>query len=437
MKFLFVYQADTNPGFKHIMHLRGMEMASGLRDYGIEVLTVDRESAQICALPLYQEVKAFKPTHILVESLSYYLGIINVDGNLLGRFQLPTYVFWDDPFGALTNGVLSKCRGGVSKVLARNNFTRRIGSLFRELLVENPLDVFRSVMSNKLVTHLCWDTGHASVMKSLGITNSNILFYPLTTYSPFLEHGKLNYRGDPTIDISFCGNIYSGALRDHLFWKDRWCRKLIENTCRLKSQSLDKSVWELLIRDVSSLGWFGKRFHGLDPKDPFFWELYVLVAWLAVNTIVRIDMLSSLNRPVDLFGVFSDKNGLRDVRASNINYRGYVDHFSELPAVYSSTKINVCISNGLIYHGIPSKFLDCVASGGFGLVDPKDDLLALFGNEIATIFFRDATELRNKVEYFISRPHERKEIISTLQAKIWEKCTIRSFVELLVGHIEK
>jgi len=31
----------------------------------------------------------------------------------------------------------------------------------------------------------------------------------------------------------------------------------------------------------------------------------------------------------------------------------------------------VCPSNTLIQKGVPSKFVDCIASGGFALVDPK------------------------------------------------------------------
>ncbi len=63
----------------------------------------------------------------------------------------------------------------------------------------------------------------------------------------------------------------------------------------------------------------------------------------------------------------------------NLVYRGNAHHLNELPDVFASTRVNIGPSNTLIQSGVPSKFVDCIASGGFALVDPKRDLVDLFG----------------------------------------------------------
>jgi spore maturation protein CgeB len=85
--------------------------------------------------------------------------------------------------------------------------------------------------------------------------------------------------------------------------------------------------------------------------------------------------------------------------------------------------VNVCISNGLIFQGAPSKFIDCVASGGFALVDYKPDLLRLFGDVVAPVLFRDGDELNAKIEYFVNRREERRELVHELRRVIVTRCT--------------
>jgi spore maturation protein CgeB len=121
-------------------------------------------------------------------------------------------------------------------------------------------------------------------------------------------------------------------------------------------------------------------------------------------------------------------------RHPNLVYAGHVGHFEELPRTFAETKVNVCISNGLIYRGVPSKLIDCLASGGFALVEPKDDLVRLFGADIEAIVFRDGDELNAKIEYYLARPGERREIVETLRQTIEERCTLdRLFARLVAA----
>jgi spore maturation protein CgeB len=93
-------------------------------------------------------------------------------------------------------------------------------------------------------------------------------------------------------------------------------------------------------------------------------------------------------------------------------------------------------SNCLINRGVPSKFVDCIASGGFALVDPKPDLRALFGQDIEAVFFRDADELNSKIEYFLARPQERREVVEGLRAVVERECTLNNLMGRVLEAID-
>jgi spore maturation protein CgeB len=148
-------------------------------------------------------------------------------------------------------------------------------------------------------------------------------------------------------------------------------------------------------------------------------------------------ILGAVQRQVSIHGVFADPKSVEGLKSyPNLNYRGVAHYFNDLPGVYASTKINICISNGLIYNGIPSKLIDCLASGGFALTDPKEDLVRLFGSSVERIFFRNADELNAKIEYYLARPLERAEIVSELRDRIRQKCTLKALFEQVLESVK-
>jgi spore maturation protein CgeB len=157
------------------------------------------------------------------------------------------------------------------------------------------------------------------------------------------------------------------------------------------------------------------------------------LVWHAANTLVRLEILNKVNREVSLYGLFADPKSLDALKDyPKPKYEGNAHHFNELPHVYASTKINICISNGLVYDGIPSKLVDCLASGGFALCDPKEDLVRFFGPVVERIFFRNVEELNSKIEYYLAHPIERDEIVTELGLKIRQHCTVQSLMQKVI-----
>ena len=262
--------------------------------------------------------------------------------------------------------------------------------------------------------HLGWDTGHVETVCRLQLADrSCVTWYPMVSYGPFFEQGQVQIKQD--VDVSFCGNVWSGAVEAGSFSSDAFFSDLTETVCRRKAASPALSAWEILLTAIDQLEPTERQRRGLTTTETPFWDYYLHAVWLAMNTHVRLGLLTNIPREVAVFGVFADHGSIARLESlPNLRYAGYVAPFSGLPHTYARTKVNVCISNALIYAGIPSKLIECLASGGFALVDRKPDLVRLFGHDVEAISFRDADDLNAKIEYYLARPADRREIVEVL-----------------------
>jgi spore maturation protein CgeB len=261
----------------------------------------------------------------------------------------------------------------------------------------------------------------------------SITWYPIATFKPFLKQGRCD-DAEEVRDLAFSGNVYANARSSSSFADDAVLVELTQHICEGKLANLSRSSWELMNLALEELSAEERAARGLIPDETPFWDYYLYVAWYSVTTAARVDILSAVDRDVHLFGMFADPESVKLLKQKpNLIYAGDVHHFRELPYTFASTRINVCIANGLIYNGAPSKLIDCLASGGFALSDAKDDLVRLFGSDIEAIFFRNADELNAKIEYFLSRRDERREVVHELRKTIERECTLERLFERVLA----
>jgi SAM-dependent methyltransferase len=400
---IFITPSPHGAGFEEIMRLRTREMVQTLKERGVEVAVAEARSRD-------DWLDAFNADFYLAPNLNYLL-MANLDADsVYHRHPRAAALLWDDPLGALALWY-AQVRGGW------------MGSLNRR--ESGVLERFRSLLAIEGARHFAWDSGHIEAATGLGLVDpSHVEWYEIATYAPFLDQGHAP-QVEPHIDVSFSGNIYEAALAKTNFQTDQFYVEMTDRITATKVRELGRSAWEILRCELDALPDDERTERGLHPDESPFWDYYLHAVWLASTTVVRTSLMTQIARPVHLFGVFADPESVRLLkRYPNLVYASHAHHYRELPQVFASTKVNVCISNGLIYQGVPSKLIDCLASGGFALVDPKDDLERLFGPEVEAIVFRNAEELNAKIEYYLSRPNERREIVATLRESIEQRCTL-------------
>jgi hypothetical protein len=399
-------------GFDNLWHERSREFVAALR----------RRRAKVRVLPADSKAKVSRADLVTGPSLNYLLAAMVPPGSWVSRADRPMTLIWDDPLGALA----------LWSVWTRDG---KMGySNEGDGAADDLLGRFRAIMSAPGVHHVGFDSGHIEAVESLGLAApDSIDWFPLATPSAFIEQGRSG-PVEPEVDVGFCGNLWERLLAESNFASDPFFEALTDRIVERKLTNLAASSWDVFASEIDALPAVDRESKGLVPSRTAFWEYYLFAVWFALTSRARTALLTGLGRTVDVFGLFADP-GSRELmaRSERLRFRGMRHYTRELPRAYAATKVNVCVTNGLIYRGIPSKLLECLASGGFALVDPKDDLVRLFGPDVETIFFRDAEELRSKVEYFLARPRERREIVEGLRSVIERESTFDALADLVVA----
>jgi len=114
---------------------------------------------------------------------------------------------------------------------------------------------------------------------------------------------------------------------------------------------------------------------------------------------------------------------------------GPVDYYREAPYVFFHSKINLNITLRSIKSGIPLRAFDIMGSRGFLLTNYQDDFLDYFVPNEDFVYYTDAADLLDQIEYYLSHEKERLEICQNGYEKILLSHTYESRIPILFGDI--
>lgn len=111
-------------------------------------------------------------------------------------------------------------------------------------------------------------------------------------------------------------------------------------------------------------------------------------------------------------------SGDTDERLGAVNQCGYVDYYSQMPAVFSQAKINLNISLKTIRTGIPLRVLDILSCGGFLITNYQEELFEYFEPDVDLVVYSDVKDMVQKVTYYLRHDTERREIAENGRKKV-------------------
>ncbi|MDA7977416.1 MAG: glycosyltransferase [Pirellulales bacterium] len=443
-RFVFFCNDGFSGPWETLMLLRLQEMVNTLEALDIDVMVVRLSDVTAEPRSVMSQIRAARPDAMLSANFNYLL-LALVDLPDLLEQDIPLICLWDDPLWAVTTFFEPKPngwggnrervypRGLAGKFRARRDFKRYVklteGAESHAAGAPSPPPWFKELMSHRNMRHIAWDSGQVTVLDELGILDAGrVCWHPVATYSAFLDVGASGEEKPLTADVSFVGNIYLKLLEADARYQAEESRRLIEDICAVKTKQLHRPTWKLLV----------KAMRNAEPmKFSEFFDLYRLMSASAINSLARLAVLGGINHEVSLYGLFADPDSRELLaRYPNLKFAGEAHHFDELPKVYAGSQINVCVSNGLIHEGTPSKFIDCVAAGGFALCDRKADLVRLFGTDINQILYDNVEELNQKIDHFLTRPEERQEIARWMHECVADRCTLRSLFQTVMACLD-
>ncbi len=113
----------------------------------------------------------------------------------------------------------------------------------------------------------------------------------------------------------------------------------------------------------------------------------------------------------------------KEVIKNENQYKGEIK-YHKLRELYSSTKINIIISRPQMHRGLNQRFFDIPATGSFFLSDYKPILNEFFPNIAEQIIYKNITELKEKVNFYLNNEN----IVSDLKTTLYNCIKKHSYV---------
>lgn len=130
---------------------------------------------------------------------------------------------------------------------------------------------------------------------------------------------------------------------------------------------------------------------------------------------------------VDLYSIDEDK------RLKNVRYRGYADYYTQMPLIFSQSRINLNISLKTILTGIPLRVIDVLGCGGFVLSNYQEELMEYFNAGEELVVYENIEDLFYKAKYYLEHEDERKQVALAGFERVKRDFTFRERLQTMYG----
>ena len=169
--------------------------------------------------------------------------------------------------------------------------------------------------------------------------------------------------------------------------------------------------------------------------DGFQMEYRELEYLLACETTCRerfmVLSLLSNHFKVDLY------SSQHDERLKNVNVKGYADYYTQMPLVFSQSKINLNMSLKCIRTGIPLRVTDIMGCGGFVLTNFQEEMGEYFDIGKDCVVYEGIEDLFMKTKYYLQHDTERQSIAESGFRRVKRDFTFSNRIRKMLSEIEK
>lgn len=231
------------------------------------------------------------------------------------------------------------------------------------------------------------------------------------------------YETEPTIEISFMGQLYGNPYLERVIQAAPYEVKQEINSMHEKLflhwEKGTPTTGYLSEKTISYL----RNVKGEDVTQlyPYMTEQYYYEAAMISRVIANRERLAVLNKLAEKHEVclYSFDPHLEGI-SSKVNVFSGVGFGGQAGNIYCRSKINLNISLHCIESGANQRIFDIMAAGGFVLSNYQSELEELFipGEEI--VLFHNEEELTKLVEYYLAHDEEREHIARNGQRKVMQ-----------------
>ncbi len=277
-----------------------------------------------------------------------------------------------------------------------------------------------------------FDSNEYFKLTKMGIPTIHYLPLPVNSTVIDVMLKKPYDKGRVTCDVSFVGALYN---EDHNFYErlngisdftKGYLDGLMESQLQVQGYSfIEELLTPEITKDANKILKYDESKYGIETPE------YILANYVLCRRMTQMErkrLLTAAAEVADLKLFTLDKNAV----IPNATNMGITDYYSEMPLVFHESKININISLRSIVSGIPLRCMDILGAGGFLLSNYQSDMTRHFIPGEDYDYFEDATDLQNKIEYYLSHDKERKEIAANGHRKAAENHSFKvCFTQML------
>ena len=226
--------------------------------------------------------------------------------------------------------------------------------------------------------------------------------------------------------VAFVGNLYTEGHNYYDQIKDKlsdYSRGYIEGLMKAQMEIygvdiVEKSLPKEVLKEmVDALG-AKPNYDGVETCE-YIYSNYVIDR--KITALERTEIITDVGHKhtVNLF------TGDKSFKAENVNNRGKVDYYDEMPYIFKNTDINLNITLRSIQRGIPLRCMDIMGCGGFLLTNYQEDFLNFFTPDEDYVFYDGRRDLMEKIDYYLSHDEERERIALNGYMKVKKDHTYR------------
>lgn len=290
-----------------------------------------------------------------------------------------------------------------------------------QLLAPHPADPGASVagamaklrrsLTHPRLMHWSPDTGQTRIMRELGFQlPDRVIEEPLPALPGFAAQGTSEVRQG---SVAFVGHLY----QEPVTYPHRALKGLAENVVRTWVHAASRPLWNVLSDQIGGMDAGLRKRLALDFDQTYFWHFAHRLVLHDAQTALRLHILGSAGVPVTCYGnVDTEQPG---VPKNLIPVHVHIPYGPELAACLSRHTIVIDVFNPGAIRGFSHKPMITFASGGFMLVNRKDDFIAAFGDVGEAVSYDpESGDLAAKIDHFLSNPRYLREVGDAIRATI-------------------
>lgn len=235
-------------------------------------------------------------------------------------------------------------------------------------------------------------------------------------------------------DISFVGSLYTEPkhqLYNRLQGLPDFTKGYLDAVMQVQKQLYGISVVEELLNeniltDLRKTCPCPPNSDGVETESYLYSNYFLL---RQITAMERTELIQKIAASYPLHLYTNDKT----YKCSGCINHGPIDYYLEAPYVFHHSRISLNITLRSIKSGIPLRAFDIMGSRGFLLTNYQEDFLDYFVPKEDFVYYTDADDLMNQVEYYLSHEKERLEICRNGYEKILQFHTYEKRVPVLFG----